>query len=75
MEQPPGHGADLVDEAQGGFGLCAVDGARLGQQSQVGVNLLRGSECDSPVVDPVSAEAPVTLMNDPEVIMREGRSR
>lgn len=44
MEQPPRHGADLVEEAQGGFGLCAVDGARLGQQSQVGVNLMNDPE-------------------------------
>ena len=40
VEEAPGHGADIVEESESGFGSRVVNGVRLGEKLQVGVDLL-----------------------------------
>ncbi|HSN57026.1 MAG TPA: hypothetical protein VLT32_20310, partial [Candidatus Sulfomarinibacteraceae bacterium] len=52
MQQPPGHGADLVEEVEC---LCCpfrIDGTGTGEEAEMSVDLFRRGEGDAPVVDP-----------------------
>jgi hypothetical protein len=78
MAQPPRHRPHLVEEAEHRSGASTVDRFSLGEQPEVGVDLLGGAVGKAPVVGAVLAEtaltwpAPATtqlLMNDPEAIM------
>jgi len=40
IEQPPGHGSDLVKGLECSFGLCAVDSTSLLEEPEVAVDLL-----------------------------------
>jgi hypothetical protein len=39
MEEPPGHGADVVEEAERGLCVLGVDGVGADEEPQVGVDL------------------------------------
>jgi hypothetical protein len=41
VEQPPGHGADAVEEVAGGVGLLRTDATGDGKQLEVGIDLFR----------------------------------
>jgi hypothetical protein len=41
VEEAPGEGSDFVEELDGGGGLCAVDGVGSGEETKMGVDLLR----------------------------------
>ena len=55
VDQPPGHGTDLIEEVEGGVGSDSVDGARLGEEPKVSVNLFRRGVGDSIMVRSISA--------------------
>ncbi len=55
MEQPPGEGSDGVEETDCRTGLRCVDSAGTDEETQVGVDLLRGAVGNSPVVDSIAA--------------------
>jgi len=61
VEQPPGHGADFVEEPEGGVGSRDVDCSRSSEQTQVGVDLLGRGIGYPPVVDSVAPYPSVTL--------------
>jgi hypothetical protein len=61
VEEAPGHGADLIEEQQGGCCLIAMHGVGKAEETEVRVDLLRGSVGDPPVVGPVSSETAVAL--------------
>jgi len=46
MEQPPGHGADVVEEEQGGGCVIAMGGLGEAEDAEVDVDLSRGSGGD-----------------------------
>jgi hypothetical protein len=50
VEEPPGHGADLVEELEGDDRLLVIDGARRHEEPEVAVDLLGGGVRDAPVV-------------------------
>jgi hypothetical protein len=56
VEEAPGHGADVVEELQGGRCLIAMHGACEAEETEVTVDLLRKSVGDAPVVGAVSSE-------------------
>ena len=61
MQQPPGHGAHLVEEVEH---LCCpfrIDGTGPGEEAEMSVDLFRRGERDAPVVDPVAARPPMAL--------------
>jgi hypothetical protein len=41
MQQPPGHGAHLVEEVEGDPGASEVDSPRSDQQPEMGVDFFR----------------------------------
>ena len=53
VDQPPGHGADVVEELQGGGCLSAFRGVGEAENPEVDVDLLRGSVGDPVVGEPV----------------------
>jgi hypothetical protein len=57
MEQPPGRGADVVEELQGGGCLLAMRGMGEAEDSEVDIDVPRESVGDSEVVEPVSSDA------------------
>jgi len=59
MEQPPGHGADPVEEGKSRRCSLAVDGTGSDQQRQMGVDLASRGVGDPPVADPVATIAAV----------------
>jgi hypothetical protein len=61
MDESPGHGADVVEELQGGGCLIAMHGVEEAEETEVAVDLLRGSVGDTPVVGAVSSEAAVAF--------------
>ena len=61
MKQTPGHGADFVEETQGGLQAGGIDRTCLGEEAKVGVDFLRRAVGDAPVVHAVSACSAVTL--------------
>jgi hypothetical protein len=64
VEEAPGHGADLVEEQQGGCCLIAMHGAGEAEETEVAVDLLRGSVGDPPVVGAVSSESAVVVFRE-----------
>jgi hypothetical protein len=82
MDEAPGHGADLVEEVEGWSRVLHPHGAGVGEQPEVGIDLLRRGVGDPPQVEPVAAGTAVSLavdtgpgasysdgdMNDPEGI-------
>jgi hypothetical protein len=61
MDESPGHGADVVEELQGGGCLIAMHGVGEAEETEVEVDLLRGSVGDEPVMGEVSSEAAMAL--------------
>ena len=61
MQQPPGHGADVVEELQGAKRSAAIDGTGSQQDFQVRLDLLRGAEGDAEMVRTVLPTSPVPL--------------
>jgi hypothetical protein len=61
VEEPPGHGAGLVEEPEGLFGAFGVDGAGGDEQLQVAVDLLGGAVGDAPQVGAVTSGSAVAL--------------
>ena len=59
MKETPGHGADVVEELQGGGCLIAFRGVGEAENPEVDVDLLRGSVGNQVVVEPVSSGTPV----------------
>ena len=55
VDETPGHGADVVEELQGGGCVSARRGVREAKDPQVNIDLLCGSVGDSEVVEPVSS--------------------
>ena len=55
MEETPGHGADVVEELQGGGCLIGFREVGEAENPEVDVDLLRGSVGDAVVVEPVSS--------------------
>ena len=55
IDQTPGHGADVVEELQGGGCVSARRGVSEAKDPQVNIDLLCGSVGDSEVVEPVSS--------------------
>ena len=50
MEEAPGEGAGFVEELESDIGSTGIDGACLDEELRVGVDFLRRSVGDSPVV-------------------------
>ena len=61
IEQPPRHGADLVEGVDGFSGLDAVDHSGVSEELQVAVNFLGRGVGDSPQVRSVSSRPAVPL--------------
>ena len=61
VEHLPGHGPDIVEEAEGLLCLGRINGARIDEEPQVGVDLPRRAEGDAPVVHPIPADSTPTL--------------
>jgi len=61
VQQPPGHGADLVKELQRRADACELDRTGVNEQPEMAVHLLRGAVGDAPVVYPVAAGSPMPL--------------
>jgi hypothetical protein len=61
VEEAPGHRADVVEELQGGCCLIAMHGVGKTEETEVRVDLLRGSVGDPPVVGAVSSETSVAF--------------
>jgi hypothetical protein len=54
VEETPGHGSDVVEEIECGFGLGSIDGTGFDQKAQVGIDLFSGAVGDAPVVDSIA---------------------
>ena len=61
VEEAPGHGADVVEESQGGGCVGCVRSNREPEETEVDVDLLRGAVGDAEVVEPVASGSTVTL--------------
>jgi len=61
MEQPPGHGSDVVEEIKGGFGLCRAESAGAEEETEVDVDLPRGAVGDAVVVQPVATGSSIAF--------------
>ena len=55
VEEAPGDGSDVVEETDCRIGLGCIDRAGADEETEVGVDLLRGAVGDSPVVHPIAA--------------------
>ena len=69
MQQPPGHGADLVEELQGGHCISARHGTCEAENPQMAIHLTSGSIGNTPVVGSIalpSSPAPLQIMTGTE---------
>ena len=61
MKQPPGHGADLVEEVENAIDSPPINSTSTGKELNVRVDLLCRRVRDTPVVKPVSTRSTMTL--------------
>ena len=61
VDEAPGHGADVVEELQGGGCVIAFRAVGEAENPEVDVDLLRGSVGDLVVVEPVPSGTPVAF--------------
>jgi hypothetical protein len=61
IEQPPGHGSDLVENRQHFLGLYEIDRSSLGKKPHMAVDFLGRSVGNPPVVKSISAGSAMTL--------------
>jgi hypothetical protein len=54
VQQPPGHGTDLIEEVEGDIDSLAVYSTGGDKQSEVGIDLLGRGVSNAPVVEPIS---------------------
>ncbi len=61
MEEPPGHGANLVEEAESPPRSGGLKDSGCEKQPEVGVSLLGGAVGDPPVLEPIPARSAMTF--------------
>ena len=61
IEQAPGHGPNFVEEFESGGSLGLINGAGLGEKSEMGVYFLCRTVRDSPMVHPIASEPSMTF--------------
>ena len=55
IDEPPGHGANLVENRKRLLGLGSIDGSSLSEKPQVAIDFLGGRIGNPPVVETISA--------------------
>jgi hypothetical protein len=55
MEQPPGHGSDVIEEVESSFHPVLIDGTGTSEYQEMGADLAGGAVGDAVVVEPIAA--------------------
>jgi len=61
IEQPPGHGANLVENRQRLLGLGSIDGSSLSEKPHVAVDFLGRGISNPPMVETISAGSAIAF--------------